>query len=292
MNQNTTIPSDTKSDLNDRMKKYEAKHDSVIPSDHYFCVRLDGHTFSKFTKGFRKPYDELFSKTMVMCSHDLMKEFRAQSAYTQSDEITLVFIQANLESKQSHIYNGRIQKIVSLTAAFASVRFNKYLSQYLSEYLITNPEQTIYKQATINKINGCSAYFDARILVFEPELKHEILNHMIWRSPRDCYRNAIQSYACHLFGNKKIHKLNQTKMIELINQKISWEDVPLWQKFGVFIKKNLTNVDTEHGTALRSKIMCISFRLIFSDQNVEFFLSDYYLEPTAEKIENFGLISI
>lgn len=53
---------------------------------------------------------------MTETTQDLLKEFIAVAAYTQSDEITLVFSSVNTELKQTPIYGGRIQKIASLTA--------------------------------------------------------------------------------------------------------------------------------------------------------------------------------
>ena len=33
--------------------------------------------------------------------------------------------------------------------------------------------------------------FDARIIVFSELASHEIVNHQIWRSVFDCYKNAV-----------------------------------------------------------------------------------------------------
>jgi tRNA(His) guanylyltransferase len=113
--------------IGDRMKTHEMTYDIKISDNHYLCVRLDGHGFSKFTKKLCKPYDKNFSKAMVLSAYDVMCEFNARSAYTQSDEITLIFDIPDLSKNQNYIFNARIQKILSLTASFVSVRFNKYL---------------------------------------------------------------------------------------------------------------------------------------------------------------------
>jgi len=47
-------------DLGDRMKEYESSVKINIESDNPFLVRLDGKNFSKFTKGFKKPFDSNF----------------------------------------------------------------------------------------------------------------------------------------------------------------------------------------------------------------------------------------
>lgn len=53
--------------LGDRMKAYEHLIEQYpkIPPYKPFAVRLDGHTFSRFTTGFKKPFDALFQSAMI-----------------------------------------------------------------------------------------------------------------------------------------------------------------------------------------------------------------------------------
>lgn len=78
-------------DLGTRIKGYEKEGEKRIPYDEYIIVRIDGHKFSKFTKGFKKPYDKILSVSMENTTKDLVEEFGAVTGYTQSDEITLIF---------------------------------------------------------------------------------------------------------------------------------------------------------------------------------------------------------
>jgi len=62
-----SIAADTisaKVSLGDRMKEYETKGRSSIDSSLPAVIRIDGHCFSKFTSGLRKPYEKWL--------HDLM----------------------------------------------------------------------------------------------------------------------------------------------------------------------------------------------------------------------------
>ncbi|AYV85779.1 MAG: tRNA guanylyltransferase [Satyrvirus sp.] len=271
-----------KMSLGDRMKTYEATNDYKIPITHYYCVRLDGHKFSKFTKGFEKPFDENFSKAMVHTAYDALCEFSAMTAYTHSDEITLIFGVPNTELKQTHMYNGRIQKITSLYASFVSTRFNYYLKKFINEY-VQNSEQTLYNKRTIEKVNQCCSFFDARILSFQPEFKHEILNHIIWRSKEDCYRNAVQAYAYKMFSSKKLMNLNCVQMVDLIEatNKIVWNDVPLWQKHGIYIKKQLVDVSIGNNIVQRSRMFAFSFKPGYSDELLDFLLQKNTNTATA-----------
>lgn len=272
--------------LGDRMKCHELVYDITIPKDHYYCIRLDGHGFSKFTKNLHKPYDENFSKAMILSAYDTMCEFNARSAYTQSDEITLIFDISDSKNFQCHFYNGRVQKLVSLSASFVSTKFNYYLKIFIENYIKTNPGQQIYKSEIVEQINKCLAYFDARILSFSSDSKNEILNHLIWRSCGDCYWNAIQTYASTIFGEKTIENFNGQQIISLMEKNnFSWDkDVALWQKYGVFIKKKLTNIETINGPTIHSKMVALSFKIFFSENLLDFFLSYYYHEHKLENI--------
>ena len=275
----TNIDSPIVMTLGDRMKMYECNYDKNVPNDHYFCIRSDGHGFSKFTKGFVKPYDERFIKAMVICAYDALCEFNARTAFCQSDEITLIFNKSDLEKKQTHMYNGRVQKLVSLVSSFISVRFNFHLKTVINEFILQNPKQAVYSAKILDKINNYSAYFDSRILSWDEKQKYELSNHMIWRSNYDCHRNSIQTYAYHAFGPKKIHGMNGERMIKLLEteKNIFWEnDIPFHHKYGIYIKKQLVNIETEYGPSQRGRIAAMSIRAQSSPDFLEFLLSVYY----------------
>jgi len=76
--------------LGDRMKMYESSTESSIPHNEFLILRIDGHKFSKFTKGMKRPQDKVLRESMVKTTKALCKEFGAVTGYHQSDEITLV----------------------------------------------------------------------------------------------------------------------------------------------------------------------------------------------------------
>ena len=104
--------------LGGRLKGYEADYEISIEPEKHLVVRIDGHKFSKYTRGFLKPFDEILSKAMELTTKDLLEEFNAYTGYTQSDEITLVIPSLMTVEKHrgenrplwKHSYNGRIQK--------------------------------------------------------------------------------------------------------------------------------------------------------------------------------------
>ena len=107
--------------LGGRLKGYEADYESSVEPEKHIVVRIDGHKFSKFTKGFKKPFDFILSESMRLTTQDLLEEFNAVTGYTQSDEITLIIPSLMTTDKHkgankpgwTHGYSGRIQKMSS-----------------------------------------------------------------------------------------------------------------------------------------------------------------------------------
>ena len=63
------------------------------------CARIDGKNFTKYTKGLEKPYDNRISRIMAKTAEYLAAETQACIAYTQSDEINLVWYSGNTKSQ-------------------------------------------------------------------------------------------------------------------------------------------------------------------------------------------------
>ena len=57
--------------LGDRMKEYESCYNLKIPNRSYVIIRLDGKGFSKYTKKFNKPFDDLLSNVMDAATIEL-----------------------------------------------------------------------------------------------------------------------------------------------------------------------------------------------------------------------------
>ena len=55
-----------KTTLGDRIKSYEATTENRLLPHLPIVVRLDGRSFSKFTKGLNVNFDDLFSMTLLI----------------------------------------------------------------------------------------------------------------------------------------------------------------------------------------------------------------------------------
>jgi len=377
--------SSDRTSLGDRLKGYESDYEILIDPKNHIVVRLDCHKFSKFTKGFNIPFDEVLHKTMIETTKDLFEEFRAVTGYTQSDEITLVipsnavfeteeadfpnvddgdicinretqeettieweelysdredrtdvcyfgdnesyerhiiygrnsscqehtkkrFKQFNdkykflnvVDVKNNQIYNGRVQKIASLAAAFCTMRFSVNFSTQIDKLKTSlwnsenvkrdNPEDydKYKKRVKFLSLKENKAYFDAR--VFGVDSDEETYNAVMW-SVMDAFKNAKSTFSQTYISHKRLKSLNGLEQAELILKETGndFNKMPESFKYGTFIKKEkyMKKVDTSSFDGSVVKGMVVKMpdvertRLIelikpmtsFSEDNVKFVMS-------------------
>jgi tRNA(His) guanylyltransferase len=272
--------------LGNRMKDYEKQQLQFISSLEPFIVRLDGNSFSKFTKQMKKPFDDNFMKAMCLTAGDLLEKFKPSTAYTHSDEITLIFPPALTKEEHDsgenkvHLFNGKHSKIISLTASYCSIRFNHHLIKLMNEH------QDKYPKKYIDLINEQMQIFDARIITFYDK-SHEIVNHQIWRSIYDCHRNAVSTYTDSLYSHKESDKKNTSEKIKMLEEKgLLWKDVLLYYKHGVYCKKDYYMKETDNGLVQRTTIKYICFKIEFNDLYQKLLLSKILSEITFTDFED------
>lgn len=223
------------------LKEKESSHEIRLPSDKGYVVRLDGHRFSVLTKSLNKPIDFLFKNVMINTACDIVREFNPLCAYVQSDEITLVFDEGLVNEhgeRQPHSYNGRVLKMCSLYASYASVRFNYHISNAIPKKM-------------------WEGFFDAR--VYSADTEEGALS-VYWRFKYDCYRNGVMSLAQTQFSQKK---LNGKKLSDVINM-VNLDDVDRHLLYGTLVKKKQitrTGLNPKTGdseTVTRTNIIAVS----------------------------------
>lgn len=217
-----------------RFRAYEDASRGVKRIEAYrpFLVRLDGSNFSAVTKKFfNKPFDDRFCAVMQSTMVDGLNHFRPSTAYVSSDEITLVFpplctktVYEENPKRYTHPYGGRVDKLLSLTAGYISMRFFVNLPPDL--------------QAQMDHV----CVFDARLILVPEDDPYELVNHMIWREG-DCKRNTISGFGRYILGHKGCHGLSGKAMIEAMDvvcktakQPFAWKDVNVYLKRGVYGK--------------------------------------------------------
>ncbi len=206
-------------ELGNRIKLYESQFcgSKLIPLIP-IVARLDGKSFSSFTRGLGRPYDERLSKLMIDTTKFLVEETNANCGYTQSDEITLVWYSDSLSSQL--YFGGKIFKIISDLSSMCSVYFNKQLPNYIAEKSHLSPR------------------FDCR--VFNAPTLEEAVNAFYWRE-KDATKNSISMAASFFYSHKFLMGKSGKEKQELLFQKgINWNDYPNFFKRGTYVQRKKT----------------------------------------------------
>ncbi len=201
-------------DFGDRMKDYEKSFTSAsVDIDKILCVRIDGKGFSKFTKGFKKPFDDILSGVMINTMMNLVKDTHASIGYTQSDEITLIYT-PGAKSKE-YMFGGKVSKINSILASMATFHFNKTLAECVK---VDKP-----------------AFFDCRAWAV-PDLT-EASNVLLWRV-QDAKKNSTSALFRWTAGHKAMDGLDQAGMKKYLleNHTVDWDKLPNRYKYGTYAK--------------------------------------------------------
>lgn len=178
--------------------------------------RLDGRAFSTFTKGLNRPYDDGMVRCMVETTKYLVDETHALVGYTQSDEISLMWW-VDEDTTSQFPFDGRFQKLTSVFASMASVKFSSMLPAYL-------PSKA-----------GKLPVFDCR--VWQVPSKKSALSNFVWRED-DCLKNSVSSAAQAFYSTKELHKKNSSDKHEMLFQKgINFNDYPAYFKRGTYVKR-------------------------------------------------------
>ena len=117
-------------DLGKRMKEYyEGIPKTKLMRRTPVALRLDGKAFHTFTKGFKKPFDDVLIKTMQETAKFLCENIQGTvMAYTQSDEITLILVDYK-KLDTSAWFDYKVQKMCSIAASMATMAFNKIFTK-------------------------------------------------------------------------------------------------------------------------------------------------------------------
>ena len=227
----------SKDSLGDRMKEYENVSRNYLTRHIPVIIRIDGKAFHSFTRGFNKPFDKIFIKTMQETMKYLCENIQGcVFGYCQSDEITLVLTDyKNVKTDAWFGYN--IQKMASISASMATMFFTKNFVKNVKEYekeilkhnIFLNDEDDKYT-ATLKKAIEKGAMFDARCFSIP---KEEVCNCLIWRQ-QDATRNSIEAVGRANFSQKELNGKSCNKIQDMLftEKGINWNDFSTVEKCG------------------------------------------------------------
>jgi tRNA(His) guanylyltransferase len=244
-------------DLGNRMKIFyeEIPKTRLMRRCPVIC-RLDGKAFHTFSRGFKRPFDDVLIKTMQETAKYLCENIQGcQLAYTQSDEISLLLIDYQ-RFETSAWFDYEIQKMVSISASMATLEFNRQFLDNVNEWQSNCglKEETdsdiieqLYKlQDTYIEAEYKGAMFDARVFNIPRE---EVTNYFYWRQ-LDASRNSIQMVGQANFSHRELqHKSCNDIQDMLMTQKgINWNDFTTYQKRGSCVVRNKVVLESDDVT--------------------------------------------
>lgn len=237
-----------KTALGDRMKMYEKMEAGrmfmpLVP----VLARIDGRSFSKFTKGMNRPYDTNFNIAMDRVTQYLVEQTNPVMAYVQSDEINLLFYSEDVKSQI--FFNGKIHKMTSQLAALATAK-------------MVEAQQKLWPNKPLPT-------FDAR--VWTVPNKMEAMNNFLWRQ-RDAIKNSVSMLASEHFSPKELHGKSHNERLDMLCRiGVLWQNEPARFKSGVYIRKE--PYELECG-AQRTRAVGHYYELDKLENRVEFIFGD------------------
>ena len=229
--------------LGDRMKEYEGRNQYYLQKRTPVCIRVDMRAGHTFTRGFARPFDEVFGNAMVRTMEYCAKNIgNCVFAYCQSDEITFILVDyAKLETDAWFDY--RTDKLCSISASMATMAFNKYFADEAKAWHFdrvmfpgefgndaVNPEDerldSVYQNAVAK-----GAMFDSRVFNIP---KEEACNLIYWRQ-LDATRNSIQMVGQANFSHNELQGKSCNMIQDMLHEQrgINWNDYETRWKRGV-----------------------------------------------------------
>lgn len=231
-------------DLGNRMKTFyeEIPKTRLMRRCPVIC-RLDGRSFHTFTRGSKRPFDDVLIRTMQETAKYLCENIQGcQLAYTESDEISLLLIDYQ-RFETSAWFDYEIQKMCSISASMATVAFNKIFCDMVGELHIKGSLEKEYS-CILYKAAQKGAMFDARVFNIP---KEEVTNYFYWRQ-LDASRNSIQMVGQANFSHKELQNksCNDIQNMLMTQKWINWNNFPTYQKRGsCVVKENYLDATPE-----------------------------------------------
>lgn len=235
--------------LGDRMKNYEARNQYWLQTRTPVIIRVDMRAGHTFTKGFQRPFDEVFGNSMVRTMEYCAANIgNCVFAYCQSDEITFVLSDYRKLNTDAW-FSYRTDKLCSIAASMATMAFNRFFCQEVKHWGrfcegfgsgASIIDMKLYQTylAAVEK----GAMFDARCFNIP---KEEVCNCIYWRQ-LDATRNSIQMVGQANFSHAELQGKSCNEIQDMLHEQrgINWNDFPTrWKRGVAWTKTNGTDYE-------------------------------------------------
>lgn len=233
------------SDLAKRMKDYEMRDRYFLQKRIPVAIRVDMRAGHTFTKGFERPFDKVFMKSMQETAKYMCENMgNAKFAYVQSDEITIILVDYDTLETDCW-FNYRTDKLCSISASMATMAFNRFFAQEVDKWGVetfgykwyeggtNDPEVANSPEWKLSEIYSKAidkgACFDARCFNIP---KEEVTNLIYWRQ-LDATRNSIQMVGQANFSHDEL----QNKTCDMIQDMLMTKYGINWNNFTIPCKR-------------------------------------------------------
>lgn len=261
-------------ELGKRMKEfYETVPKTRLMRRCPVVVRLDMRAGHTFCRGFERPFNEVFIKSMQETAKYMCENVQGcVLSYQQSDEISLILVDYK-KLNSSAFFDYEVQKVCSTTASMATMAFNKAFGSIYSK-MYMNTDSTVEKQNLYNKY-GTKCYeamFDSRCFNIP---KEEVTNYIYWRQ-LDASRNSIQMVGQANFSHKELQNksCNDIQDMLMTQKGINWNDLPTYQKRGSCCIKKSYYSDKDGNEIYKERIDAVKRTRWIIDRDIPIFKND------------------
>lgn len=184
----------------------------ALSSEPLVVARLDIVAAHTLTKSLPRPFSDGFIAMMDEVAKYLVQRTGALFAYTQSDEITLVF---KGTEKHPIVFNGKFHKLTSVFASMASVKATQCISAHLPE------------------LSGKPVLFDCR--AFEVDSVRTVVD-VLQDRMSDARNNAVLMVCQSLYSHQELHNTSFSDMIRMLlfEHGMEYTDIPSRKRDGGF----------------------------------------------------------
>ena len=182
-------------------------------------ARIDGRGFSKFTRDMERPFDVRMVNAMIATTRTLVERSHATLGYTQSDEISLVWLP---QQGAEQWFDGKIQKLASVLAGLATAAFAQALMVEFSN---------LHGLSLLQQL----PHFDCRVFNLPNEV--EAANALLWRN-LDATKNSISMAAHHYYSHHELQGKTGAEKQEMLWQRgVNFDHYPTHFKRGTWVRR-------------------------------------------------------
>ena len=275
-------------ELGKRMKEfYETIPKTKLMRRCPVVVRLDMRAGHTFCRGFERPFDEVFIKSMQETAKYMCENVQGcVLSYQQSDEISLILVDYK-KLNSSAFFDYEVQKVCSTTASMATMAFNKIFNENTLNFI--SPE--IFEDEKLKKI--CASYAEAvkKGAMFDSRCfnipKEEVTNYAYWRQ-LDATRNSIQMVGQANFSHKELQNktCNNIQDMLMTQKGINWNDLPTYQKRGSCCIKEVYYADKDGNEIYKERIDAVKRTRWIIDRDIPIFKDEG--RDYIERLVNYG----